>query len=132
MKRNYSKALLAALALMGSGVAQQAWADKVVTSTADNPLWFRILAERGSRYLTDNGANADFTGITTSAPTDNQLWRFEKNDDGTFNLVSKSGNYIDPAKFEVLSNNAKDKAFVATTTRPTAGWTATEITSKAD
>lgn len=132
MKRNYSKMLLAALALVGSGVAQQAWADKVMTSTADTPLWFRILAERGSRYLTDNGANAMFSGTTTSTPTDKMLWRFEKNDDGTFNLVSKSGNYVDPATFEVLTNNAKDKAFVAVTTRPTAGWTATEITSNAD
>lgn len=54
MKRNYFKGLLAALPLLGLGTSQ-AWADKIVTSTAENPLWFRILAERGSRYLTDNG-----------------------------------------------------------------------------
>lgn len=40
MKRNYSKGLLATLAFLGCGVAQQAWADKVVTSTADSPKWF--------------------------------------------------------------------------------------------
>lgn len=132
MKRNYSKGLLAILAFLGCGVAQQAWADKVVTSTAEHPLWFRILAERGNRYLTDNGTGAKFTGTTSTSPTDNMLWRFENNGDGTFSIVSKSGNYIDPAHVEVLTNAAKDKAFVAVTTHPSSGWTATEIANKAD
>lgn len=132
MKRNYSKGLLATLAFLGCGVAQQAWADKVVTSTAEHPLWFRILAERGNRYLTDNGTGAKFTGTTSTSPTDNMLWRFENNGDGTFSIVSKSGNYIDPAHVEVLTNAAKDKAFVAVTTPPSSGWTATEIANKAD
>lgn len=132
MKRNYSKGLLATLAFLGCGVAQQAWADKVVTSTAEHPLWFRILAERGNRYLTDNGTGAKFTGTTSTSPTDNMLWRFENNGDGTFSIVSKSGNYIDPAHVEVLTNAAKDKAFVAVTTHPSLGWTATEIANKAD
>lgn len=132
MKRNYSKGLLATLAFVGCGVAQQAWADKVVTSTAEHPLWFRILAERGNRYLTDNGTGAKFTGTTSTSPTDNMLWRFENNGDGTFSIVSKSGNYIDPAHVEVLTNAAKDKAFVAVTTHPSSGWTATEIANKAD
>lgn len=132
MKRNYSKGLLATLAFVGCGVAQQAWADKVVTSTAEHPLWFRILAERGNRYLTDNGTGVKFTGTTSTSPTDNMLWRFENNGDGTFSIVSKSGNYIDPARVEVLTNAAKDKAFVAVTTHPSSGWTATEIANKAD
>lgn len=132
MKRNYSKGLLATLAFLGCGVAQQAWADKVVTSTAEHPLWFRILAERGNRYLTDNGTGAKFTGTTSTSPTDNMLWRFENNGDGTFSIVSRSGNYIDPAHVEVLTNAAKDKAFVAVTTHPSSGWTATEIANKAD
>lgn len=132
MKRNYSKGLLATLAFLGCGVAQQAWADKVVTSTAEHPLWFRILAERGNRYLTDNGTGAKFTGTTSTSPTDNMLWRFENNGDGTFSIVSKSVNYIDPAHVEVLTNAAKDKAFVAVTTHPSSGWTATEIANKAD
>lgn len=132
MKRNYSKGLLATLVFLGCGVAQQAWADKVVTSTAEHPLWFRILAERGNRYLTDNGTGAKFTGTTSTSPTDNMLWRFENNGDGTFSIVSKSGNYIDPAHVEVLTNAAKDKAFVAVTTHPSLGWTATEIANKAD
>lgn len=132
MKRNYSRGLLATLAFLGCGVAQQAWADKVVTSTAEHPLWFRILAERGNRYLTDNGTGAKFTGTTSTSPTDNMLWRFENNGDGTFSIVSKSGNYIDPAHVEVLTNAAKDKAFVAVTTHPSSGWTATEIANKAD
>lgn len=132
MKRNYSKGLLATLAFLGCGVAQQAWPDKVVTSTAEHPLWFRILAERGNRYLTDNGTGAKFTGTTSTSPTDNMLWRFENNGDGTFSIVSKSGNYIDPAHVEVLTNAAKDKAFVAVTTHPSSGWTATEIANKAN
>lgn len=132
MKRNYSKGLLATLAFLGCGVAQQAWADKVVTSTAEHPLWFRILAERGNCYLTDNGTGAKFTGTTSTSPTDNMLWRFENNGDGTFSIVSKNGNYIDPAHVEVLTNAAKDKAFVAVTTHPSSGWTATEIANKAD
>lgn len=130
MKRNYSKGLLATLAFLGCGVAQQAWADKVVTSTAEHPLWFRILAERGNRYLTDNGTDAKFTGTTSTSPTDNMLWRFENNGDGTFSIVSKSGNYIDPAHVEELATT--DKAFVAVTTHPSSGWTATEIANKAD
>ena len=60
------------------------------------------------------------------------LWRFENNGDGTFSIVSKNGNYIDPAHVEVLTNAAKDKAFVAVTTHPSSGWTATEIANKAD
>lgn len=41
MKRNYFNGLLAALTLFGLGTSQ-AWADKIVTSTAENPKWFRI------------------------------------------------------------------------------------------
>ena len=88
MKRNYFKGLLAALPLLGLGTSQ-AWADKIVTSTAENPLWFRILAERGSRYLTDNGTGQKYNGVAKSdSPSDNTLWRFVNNNDGTVSIVS--------------------------------------------
>ena len=70
MKRNYSKGLLATLAFLGCGVAQQAWADKVVTSTADSPKWFQIVAKREKRLMTDNGVGQNMTGAvnTTDLP----------------------------------------------------------------
>lgn len=132
MKRNYFKGLLAALPLLGLGTSQ-AWADKIVTSTAENPLWFRILAERGSRYLTDNGTGQKYNGVAKSdSPSDNTLWRFVNNNDGTVSIVSKAGNYIDPNKLEDLGISTNDKAFVAVSTVPSAGWVATEIQNKAD
>lgn len=131
MKRNYFNGLLAALTLFGLGTSQ-AWADKIVTSTAENPLWFRILAERGSRYLTDNGTGQKYNGVAKSdSPSDNTLWRFVNNNDGTVSIVSKAGNYIDPNKLEGVSGT-NDNAFVAVSTVPSAGWVATEIQNKAD
>lgn len=133
MKRNYSKGLLATLAFLGCGVAQQAWADKVVTSTADSPKWFQIVAKRETRLMTDNGVGQNMTGaVSTTDPAENNKWRFEQNTDGTWVIVSQKGDYIDPASLKPLGDTYGNKAFQTVSTKPSKGWTITETASGSD
>lgn len=133
MKRNYSKGLLATLAFLGCGVAQQAWADKVVTSTADSPKWFQIVAKREKRLMTDNGVGQKMTGaVNTTDPAENNKWRFEQNTDGTWVIVSQKGDYIDPASLKPLGDTYGNKAFQTVSTKPSTGWTITETASGSD
>lgn len=133
MKRNYSKGLLATLAFLGCGVAQQAWADKVVTSTADSPKWFQIVAKREKRLMTDNGVGQNMTGaVSTTDPAENNKWRFEQNTDGTWVIVSQKGDYIDPASLKPLGDTYGNKAFQTVSTKPSKGWTITETASGSD
>ena len=133
MKRNYSKGLLATLAFLGCGVAQQAWADKVVTSTADSPKWFQIVAKRETRLMTDNGVGQNMTGaVSTTDPSENNKWRFEQNTDGTWVIVSQKGDYIDPASLKPLGDTYGNKAFQTVSTKPSKGWTITETASGSD
>lgn len=133
MKRNYSKGLLATLAFLGCGVAQQAWADKVVTSTADSPKWFQIVAKRETRLMTDNGVGQNMTGaVSTTDPSENNKWRFEKNTDGTWVIVSQKGDCIDPASLKSLGDTYGNSAFQTVSTKPSKGWTITETASGSD
>lgn len=133
MKRNYSKGLLATLAFLGCGVAQQAWADKVVTSTADSPKWFQIVAKRETRLMTDNGVGQNMTGaVNTTDPAENNKWRFEQNTDGTWVIVSQKGDYIDPASLKSLGDTYGNSAFQTVSTKPSTGWTITETASGSD
>lgn len=133
MKRNYSKGLLATLAFVGCGVAQQAWADKVVTSTADSPKWFQIVAKREKRLMTDNGVGQNMTGaVNTTDPAENNKWRFEQNTDGTWVIVSQKGDYIDPASLKSLGDTYGNSAFQTVSTKPSKGWTITETASGSD
>lgn len=133
MKRNYSKGLLATLAFLGCGVAQQAWADKVVTSTADSPKWFQIVAKRETRLMTDNGVGQNMTGaVSTTDPSENNKWRFEQNTDGTWIIVSQKGDYIDPASLKSLGDTYGNSAFQTVSTKPSTGWTITETASGSD
>lgn len=133
MKRNYSKGLLATLAFLGCGVAQQAWADKVVTSTADSPKWFQIVAKREKRLMTDNGVGQNMTGaVNTTDPAENNKWRFEQNTDGTWIIVSQKGDYIDPASLKSLGDTYGNSAFQTVSTKPSKGWTITETASGSD
>lgn len=133
MKRNYSKGLLATLAFLGCGVAQQAWADKVVTSTADSPKWFQIVAKREKRLMTDNGVGQNMTGaVNTTDPAENNKWRFEQNTDGTWVIVSQKGDYIDPASLKSLGDTYGNSAFQTVSTKPSKGWTITETASGSD
>lgn len=133
MKRNYSKGLLATLAFLGCGVAQQAWADKVVTSTADSPKWFQIVAKRETRLMTDNGVGQNMTGaVSTTDPAENNKWRFEQNTDGTWVIVSQKGDYIDPASLKSLGDTYGNKAFQTVSTKPSTGWTITETALGSD
>ena len=127
MKRNYSKGLLATLAFLGCGVAQQAWADKVVTSTADSPKWFQIVAKREKRLMTDNGVGQNMTGaVSTTDPAENNKWRLEQNTDGTWVIVSQKGDYIDPASLKSLGDTYGNSAFQTVSTKPSKGWTINE------
>lgn len=133
MKRNYSKGLLTTLAFLGCGVAQQAWADKVVTSTADSPKWFQIIAKREKRLMTDNGVGQNMTGaVNTTDPAENNKWRFEQNTDGTWVIVSQKGDYIDPASLKSLGDTYGNSAFQTVSTKPSKGWTITETASGSD
>ena len=133
MKRNYSRGLLATLAFLGCGVAQQAWADKVVTSTADSPKWFQIVAKREKRLMTDNGVGQNMTGaVSTTDPAENNKWRFEKNTDGTWVIVSQKGDYIDPASLKSLGDTYGNSAFQTVSTKPSKGWTINETASGSD
>lgn len=133
MKRNYSKGLLATLAFLGCGVAQQAWADKVVTSTADSPKWFQIVAKRETRLMTDNGVGQNMTGaVSTTDPSENNKWRFEQNTDGTWVIVSQKGDYIDPASLKSLGDTYGNSAFQTVSTKPSKGWTINETASGSD
>lgn len=133
MKRNYSKGLLATLAFLGCGVAQQAWADKVVTSTADSPKWFQIVAKRETRLMTDNGVGQNMTGaVSTTDPAENNKWRFEQNTDGTWVIVSQKGDYIDPASLKSLGDTYRNSAFQTISTKPSKGWTINETASGSD
>lgn len=133
MKRNYSKGLLATLAFLGCGVAQQAWADKVVTSTADSPKWFQIVAKRETRLMTDNGVGQNMTGaVSTTDPSENNKWRFEQNTDGTWVIVSQKGDYIDPASLKSLGDTYSNSAFQTVSTKPSKGWTINETASGSD
>lgn len=133
MKRNYSKGLLATLAFLGCGVAQQAWADKVVTSTAGSPKWFQIVAKRETRLMTDNGVGQNMTGaVSTTDPAENNKWRFEQNTDGTWVIVSQKGDYIDPASLKSLGDTYGNSAFQTVSTKPSKGWTINETASGSD
>lgn len=133
MKRNYSKGLLATLAFLGCGVAQQAWADKVVTSTADSPKWFQIVAKRETRLMTDNGVGQNMTGaVSTTDPSENNKWRFEQNTDGTWVIVSQKGDYIAPASLKSLGDTYGNSAFQTVSTKPSKGWTINETASGSD
>lgn len=133
MKRNYSKGLLATLAFLGCGVAQQAWADKVVTSTADSPKWFQIVAKREKRLMTDNGVGQNMTGaVNTTDPAENNKWRFEQKTDGTWVIVSQKGDYIDPASLKSLGDTYGNSAFQTVSTKPSKGWTINETASGSD
>lgn len=91
---------------------QQAWADKVVTSTADAPRWFQIVAKRETRVVTDNGTGQNLTGaVNGTAFLENNKWRFEQKTDGTYVIVSQKGDYIDPATIVAMGDRYNNSAF---------------------
>jgi len=70
---------------------------------------------RGSRYLSSNGAGQGATGIET--PTKSSAWKFVKRTDNTFNMVNcADGSYLAPT----ASNNTQ---ISTAATAPSKGWT---------
>lgn len=108
MKRNYFNGLLAALTLFGLGTSQ-AWADKIVTSTAENPKWFRIYTpNRSNLSLISKGVGVAMQNTTTFEKpySASQLWRLEAGStDGTYKIVNMSGEYISPSSTVKPNNN---------------------------
>lgn len=132
MKKDYSRTLFAALAFASLGM-QQAWADKVVTSTADAPRWFQIVAKRETRVVTDNGTGQNLTGaVKGTAFLENNKWRFEQKTDGTYVIVSQKGDYIDPATIVAMGDRYNNSAFQPISTKPTTGWKITETATGSD
>lgn len=112
---------------------QQAWADKVVTSTADAPRWFQIVAKRETRVVTDNGTGQNLTGaVNGTAFLENNKWRFEQKTDGTYVIVSQKGDYIDPATIVAMGDRYNNSAFQPISTKPTTGWKITETATGSD
>ena len=108
MRRNYSKALLAAAAFAGMGL-QQAWADKIETSTADSPKWFRIYTpNRNNLSIISKGVGVAMQNTTTFEKpySASQLWRLEAGGtDGTYKIVNMAGEYISPSSTVAVGNN---------------------------
>ncbi|MCF0183108.1 MAG: family 20 glycosylhydrolase [Bacteroidaceae bacterium] len=82
-------------------------------STATDEYWYSLQSKRGSRYATSTGSGANVTGMT--AISENAYWKFMKREDGTFNIVGRSGLFISPAS----ANNTSLKAVAD---EPSAGW----------
>ena len=127
--------LTAALVLVGFGTVQYAWADKIEPSTAENPKWYRVYTpNRENRTMTSYGSFAPMlsaSGVTTP-DKDGQLWRFEADGDGTYNIISMDGTYVNPSQLIGVNNGYGDSYILPTTEEPTGKWTVTAIAGQED
>ena len=89
-------------------------------SEGGKTYWYNITTKRAPNLaFSYQGSGAELKGETYAAGTDKQMWKFTRNSDGTYNIVSKSSpeTYISPAS----DNN---KPLVTRTNVPTSGgWT---------
>ena len=83
-------------------------------STDDKEYWYSLMSKRSSRYAQNNGANANINGNTSL--TESGYWKFVERNDGSFNIVSRTGLFISP-------NSANNTALKAVSDEPAAGWT---------
>ena len=135
MIKNLLPKLTAALAFVGIGAVQSAWADAIEASTADNPKWYRVYTpNRNNMTMTSYGPLAPMkstSGVTTP-DKDGQLWRFEDAGNGTYNIVSMDGVYVNPSQTTGVNNGYGDTYILPTTAVPTAKWTVTAISGQSD
>ena len=82
-------------------------------------VWYQLYTpQRGSRYLTSNGAGAGLTGSETGAGQAAAMWKFVKRTDGdTYDIVNAAdGSYVSPAA-------SYNKQLSTASERPAKGWT---------
>ena len=81
-------------------------------------VWYQLYTpQRGSRYLTSNGAGAGLTGSETGAGQAAAMWKFVKRTDGdTYDIVNAAdGSYVSPAA-------SYNKQLSTASERPAKGW----------
>ena len=127
--------LTATLALVGFGAIQTAWADKIEPSTADNPKWYRVYTpNRENMTMTSHGPLAPMistSGVDTP-DKDGQLWRFEEDGEGKYNIISMDGTYVNPSQTTGVNNGYGDSYILPTAEEPSAKWTVTAVTGQED
>lgn len=87
-------------------------------STADKNVWYTLHTPfRDNRYLAYQGDNANLKGEAYQAGKNQQMWKLEKLDDGTYNLVNRNENAC------ITTNAAYNTALKASTTKlQSGGW----------
>lgn len=87
------------------------------SSTDSQEFWYQLYTpNRGSRYLTSNGAGAGVVGNDANRFA-NSIWKFVKRDDNTWDILNrKDKSYLSP----VANYNTQ---ITTTETRPENGWT---------
>ncbi len=121
------------LALAAIGSPSEAWADSIEASTSDSPVWYRIYTpNRQNLTLTSRGDGAVMknTKGATSPYSANMLFRFEKNSDGTYFILSMDSTYVSTTTSK--PSGASQNVFTTSKTKPSAGWTITETGSSTD
>ncbi len=67
------------------------------SSTADAPIWYTLCSSRGNKPLTvTDGKLFAAASALGSATTSDNVWRFEKRADETYNIVNGDNLYINP------------------------------------
>ena len=86
-------------------------------SNGGNEIWYRLSTpNRGSRYLTSNGAGVAAVGEETNNLAKSQ-WKFVPRNDGTVDIVNRgNGTFLNP-------NSAYNSAIKTTSQQPAKGWT---------
>ena len=85
-------------------------------STADNEVWYQLYTpNRGSRYLTSNGAGAGVTGDEANNYA-KSMWKFVERTDGKLDIVNRGDNsYLAPTA-------AYNTQISTSATQPANGW----------
>lgn len=86
-------------------------------STTGSEHWYQLYTpNRGSYYMTANGAGKSLTGGTNTKYA-RTMWKFVKRTDGSYDIINrKDGTYVSPSA-------NYDSAISTTADKPTQGWT---------
>ncbi len=86
-------------------------------STDGDEHWYQLYTpNRGSKYMTSQGAGSQLTGGTNTQYA-NTMWKFVTRTDGSFDIINRADNsYINPSA-------GYNTAISTTATQPSSGWT---------
>ena len=86
-------------------------------STDGDEHWYQLYTpNRGSKYMTSQGAGNQLTGGTNTKYA-KTMWKFVKRTDGSFDIVNRGDNsYVSPSA-------SYDSAISTTKAQPSSGWT---------